>query len=376
MTAMAVNKVNVNGETVIDLTGDTVIPETLLEGRTAHAANGEVITGTMPMGGSGAQADWNETDPESPAYLKNKPFGEVPCTVTWDGTPAGAPVMRHDYALGDLPWYRVSDLTPDPDGVQDVYVSIVTVEAGTMRYAVKPCLVDGILQFLVPDLGDMYATFVAYKGNGEGLEPGMYVVDISVMDRVLGVTITSVSAGWLSVKAIDQKYLPAALQFGESNFSVSWDGSDTGTTIQDVSGVTLYKVSDATPDAEGISDSLVVLATSVGLAQSFLTPEYAPELRITTFYEYQYSGGLQPVLILYDGNAFGGEPGVYVADLAAMTQALGTPVSGITLSWMALKKIDPIYLPDGSGGVSMEEVRKEIRQYVDQQLGVIANGSY
>lgn len=43
---MAVNKVSINGTTVIDLTADTVTPETLSMGVTAHNAAGELITGT------------------------------------------------------------------------------------------------------------------------------------------------------------------------------------------------------------------------------------------------------------------------------------------------------------------------------------------
>lgn len=45
---MAVNKVIYDGNTLMDLTGDTVTPETLAEGQTAHAASGERIVGTMP----------------------------------------------------------------------------------------------------------------------------------------------------------------------------------------------------------------------------------------------------------------------------------------------------------------------------------------
>lgn len=49
---MGVNKVTMNGtdgeRTLIDLTGDTVKPETLARGATAHDASGEPITGTMP----------------------------------------------------------------------------------------------------------------------------------------------------------------------------------------------------------------------------------------------------------------------------------------------------------------------------------------
>lgn len=41
-----VNKVSINGNTVIDLTGDTVTPQTLMSGTTAHSASGAAITGT------------------------------------------------------------------------------------------------------------------------------------------------------------------------------------------------------------------------------------------------------------------------------------------------------------------------------------------
>lgn len=43
---MAVNKVDVNGSTVLDLTSDSVTPKTLTKGATAHNAAGEQITGT------------------------------------------------------------------------------------------------------------------------------------------------------------------------------------------------------------------------------------------------------------------------------------------------------------------------------------------
>lgn len=43
---MGVNKVVYDGDTLIDLTGDTVTSESLAEGVTAHAANGERIVGT------------------------------------------------------------------------------------------------------------------------------------------------------------------------------------------------------------------------------------------------------------------------------------------------------------------------------------------
>lgn len=47
---MAVNKVALNGEVKLDLTADTVTPQTLLKGATAHNAAGKLITGVYePM---------------------------------------------------------------------------------------------------------------------------------------------------------------------------------------------------------------------------------------------------------------------------------------------------------------------------------------
>ncbi len=44
---MAVNQVVINGETVLDLTSDTVTADKLLSGCTAHDASGTQITGTL-----------------------------------------------------------------------------------------------------------------------------------------------------------------------------------------------------------------------------------------------------------------------------------------------------------------------------------------
>lgn len=49
---MAVNKVVYGNNTLIDLTGDSVTPETLASGITAHDKSGVTITGTLiPSGG-------------------------------------------------------------------------------------------------------------------------------------------------------------------------------------------------------------------------------------------------------------------------------------------------------------------------------------
>lgn len=47
-----VNKVQYDGNTLIDLTSDTVTAATLLSGYTAHIASGEIVTGTIANGDS------------------------------------------------------------------------------------------------------------------------------------------------------------------------------------------------------------------------------------------------------------------------------------------------------------------------------------
>ena len=44
---MAVNQVVINGETVLDLTSDTVTADKLLTGYTTHDASGAQVTGTL-----------------------------------------------------------------------------------------------------------------------------------------------------------------------------------------------------------------------------------------------------------------------------------------------------------------------------------------
>lgn len=56
---MAVNKVVINDDIKIDLTSDTVSPDTLSKGITAHDKSGEVIVGTME-GGSAPSGPWVE----------------------------------------------------------------------------------------------------------------------------------------------------------------------------------------------------------------------------------------------------------------------------------------------------------------------------
>jgi hypothetical protein len=72
---MAVSKVEItteNGvETLMDLTGDTVTPETLAEGETAHGANGSLIVGTAKKVNIVQEVGDSETDVMSQKAVTN-----------------------------------------------------------------------------------------------------------------------------------------------------------------------------------------------------------------------------------------------------------------------------------------------------------------
>lgn len=78
---MAVSKIELaNGDVLIDLTNDSVTPETLAEGVTAHDKSGALITGTMQSGGSA------EPDPRDQyqrvEYITTAEEGTYPYIIT------------------------------------------------------------------------------------------------------------------------------------------------------------------------------------------------------------------------------------------------------------------------------------------------------
>lgn len=71
---MAVNKVDINGSTVLDLTADTVTAANLVSGYTAHDKSGASITGTMSVQNyySGSSAPTSSIGTDGDIYFQTE----------------------------------------------------------------------------------------------------------------------------------------------------------------------------------------------------------------------------------------------------------------------------------------------------------------
>ena len=96
MAVKNANKVVINGEIVLDLTGDSVTADKLAKGYTAHDKSGAVITGTMDADGGGA----NPT-----AVSKAVNF------IDYDGT------IRYSYTLDEVAALTALPALPTHDGL-------------------------------------------------------------------------------------------------------------------------------------------------------------------------------------------------------------------------------------------------------------------
>lgn len=102
---MAINKIVYDGDTLIDLTGDTVTPETLAEGATAHNKSGEQIIGAM-KGGSPVEIEqfWRYEYGANYIDMIAVSFGGIACYYCVISAMEGLPesITTDDGTLYDL----------------------------------------------------------------------------------------------------------------------------------------------------------------------------------------------------------------------------------------------------------------------------------
>lgn len=267
---MAVNKVVYGDKTLVDLTNDSVTPDTLAEGATAHDASGAQITGTMKSGGGGSsvQSDWNQTDSSAADFIKNKPFGEF-LTVLYEGTNLSPEENEGVYVL-ELPTFEIVD--------NQSYSVIIDGEG----YAVTSILFTGMLNLI----GN--PTVIGGEDNGlpfscfPNLDTGEGMLFISF------IPFTSVYISTDAIKKIEQKYITEAVRefyiasASDSRYLYIDSYLTTKATKEDVLNTQYYYCSAVyngivtqhyAPAAWTTVDSYAEVRL-VGVAETYYTAEY------------------------------------------------------------------------------------------------------
>lgn len=172
---MAISKVVYGGDTLIDLTADTVKSDKLLKGYTAHGANGELITGACEFDAN--TQDATATDAEilsgKTAYNKGAKItgkmpnnGAVSGTITTKAGTYTVPQGYHD-GSGKVAISATEQAKIVPENIRQG-VSILGV-AGTMsntegeKRQEKTVTPTASEQIVVPDAGYTCLTSVTVK---------------------------------------------------------------------------------------------------------------------------------------------------------------------------------------------------------------------
>lgn len=110
---MGVNEVIVGGETIINLKGDTVTPDTLAYGATAHSATGDAIVGTATFG---AELLTGSTDEITPAQVVEAVTAGRPIYLTYTDSMYGV-VAFTNFSAGISLGAVISSFILEYDGV-------------------------------------------------------------------------------------------------------------------------------------------------------------------------------------------------------------------------------------------------------------------
>lgn len=176
---MAVNKVVYGGRTVMDVTGDTVTPETLAEGTTATNAAGEKILGTMKAGGGGKRtcrfvigtsiAGWTEADCD---YLCDGTADDVEINAAIQALPeSGGEIRILDgiYQITETIVVNKPNVNIEGNGAATVLSARPQKSLSSqfiMMRCQKDCFSMTKIKFFVKDIS-IHTMFQAFNSGGE-----------------------------------------------------------------------------------------------------------------------------------------------------------------------------------------------------------------
>ena len=210
---MGVNKVDLStGEILIDISNDTVTPETLAEGVTAHNAEGNPIVGTMTAegGGSAVQSDYTQNDSTQPDYIKNRPFYKEGYSYEWDGT---APDETKKVGGSEYYFYKISDSIMS---TSDLVGATATMQSGSSLLITEASIKtygNGSFAYLWSNYELIFVcveagSFDTVLGKVE-LTPGLWFLNggfyVAKLEKDAG------------IKQIDNEFIPKATAIDDDN---------------------------------------------------------------------------------------------------------------------------------------------------------------
>lgn len=155
---MGVSRVDYDNETLIDISNDTVAPESLFKGVTSHNSNGESITGTFPIG---------EVDSQSSLIEQIK--------TALDGKAAGSgPAKEEQEKSVEIKENGVTEVTPDEGKVLSKVSVNVAVPTKTVKTQPLEATENGLY---VPEPG--YDGFSGVLVNVPSKTPNIKPLEIS-----------------------------------------------------------------------------------------------------------------------------------------------------------------------------------------------------
>lgn len=212
---MGVNKVDLaNGETLIDLQNDTVTPETLAEGVTAHNAEGDPIVGTMTAegGGSAVQSDYAQNDATQPDYIKNRPFYRSEgYSYEWDGT---APDETKKVGESQYYFYKISDNIMTASDLIGARIATSANKTETIKDKYIKKYENGSFAFNYSNYYEMI--FVCVEAGSFSTRLGTVELTPGLWFLQAGIHITSFEKD-AGIKQIDNEFIPKATAIDDAN---------------------------------------------------------------------------------------------------------------------------------------------------------------
>lgn len=209
---MGVNRVDLaNGEILINLQNDTVTPETLAKGVTAHNKEGDPIVGTMTSEGG---SDGDNIIVDWVTQVINKPFYDNRVIVNYSYAENPNPISFDCVAIG-YSFYKISDLVLTKEELFDSQFIINGIERD--KYTQDNVLVetDELLIVQLPDNGFAFCvcntvgicnfSFMGYSLSVDVPEVGIYrafYLGVGAPDDDIEIIVGG------ELKKLDEKFIP------------------------------------------------------------------------------------------------------------------------------------------------------------------------